>query len=188
MIPRGWLWGLCSLSNSVHLPAHLHDYSFLPSINWSLAGMCRQLCYQHRHDCELRYMPVKSGFKALLHLHWQHKFRHELHWYMPKAPVPPRFKASLTSLHFDRHLHCAVTGTQWTSIERQHGWRHFRVVEKRRDEQKATHVLMASTCDKEVRFWVRHFVLARKLDESGVLPSAPARPVLIQTGVTAFAW
>ncbi|KAK9799761.1 hypothetical protein WJX73_001563 [Symbiochloris irregularis] len=47
-----------------------------------------------------------------------------------------------------------LVGTQWTSIERQHGWRHFRVVEKRRDEKKATHVLMASTCDKEVRFWV----------------------------------
>lgn len=47
-----------------------------------------------------------------------------------------------------------LAGTQWTSIERQHGWRHFRVVEKRRDDKKATHVLMASTCDKEVRFWV----------------------------------
>lgn len=39
-------------------------------------------------------------------------------------------------------------------MERLHGWRHFHIMEKRRDEHKHTHVLMASTCDNNVRFWV----------------------------------
>ena len=50
------------------------------------------------------------------------------------------------------------TGSQWTSLKRLGGWRHYRVIEKRNEPGGPT-AHLCSVCDSDVRFWVRLVLL-----------------------------
>jgi tryptophan-rich hypothetical protein len=47
-----------------------------------------------------------------------------------------------------------VVGTKWTAMQRTLGWRHFRVLQRRREGKGEAFVLLAATCDERTQLWV----------------------------------
>ena len=44
--------------------------------------------------------------------------------------------------------------SKWTAHSPQRGWRHFRVVSRRYNENSQLMLELMAVCDRQVRFWV----------------------------------
>lgn len=59
--------------------------------------------------------------------------------YHQRNPVPPASR---------------IVGSKWTAMEKTFGWRHFVVVQRRKEKTGEAYVLLSATCNKETQLWV----------------------------------
>lgn len=60
-----------------------------------------------------------------------------------------------------------AVNANWTSVQEQFGWRHFRIVE-RRWRGKMLEVELMAVCDRNVRFWIEaNTLLDQELYQAG---------------------
>jgi tryptophan-rich hypothetical protein len=84
--------------------------------------------------------------------------------------------------HSRNPLNARVVGSSWTAMERTLGWRHFRVIQKKK-QGKDVFVCLEATCDTNVQLWINIKNLKdRSLWAAGWLQRTEMRALEAQTG------